>query len=72
MVVDTGKVTGRAMTEKAQGSIFADKIKNFDEVQLMDWFESKEIPREFCLEFESKYYWLSLTKYWQFMLVCTF
>ena len=46
-----------------QSSVRADEIKKFDELQLMDWLESKEIPREFCLEFESKYYPLNLTNF---------
>ena len=50
------------MTQRAQCSVITDEIKKFDELQLMDWLESKEIPREFCLEFESKYYRLNLTK----------
>ena len=35
----------------------ADEIRKFDEAELADWLEEKDIPREFCVEFESKSVW---------------
>lgn len=37
-----------------QASVDVNEIRTYDEAQLLNWLEERDIPREFCGEFESK------------------
>jgi hypothetical protein len=36
-------------------AVDADEIRKFDEAELAEWLEEKDIPREFCEKLESKH-----------------
>ena len=35
-------------------SVDVEEMKTYDEARLLDWLEERDIPREYCGEFESK------------------